>query len=176
MTSQIRPPLTEETARARVKAAQDAEKLGEKPVTGFLTANIEFTAIMLTRFKLVPRLWLIALAAVNITSLYFIDTTEARVVLGAFVISIIIMTDIYRRLGFVRLLGTGHILWVPMVPWLWMRLDQTPPLDSTFEYWLMIVIVMNTLSLVLDVVDTIRYIKGDRVPYYTFNQNTEKSI
>ena len=150
------------------------KKLGEKQVTGFFTAMIEFMAIMQTRFPLVPRLWLIALVAVNITSLYFIDTTEARVVLGAFVISIIMMTDIYRRLGFVRLLGTGHVLWIPMVLWLWMRLDQTPPLDSTFKYWLMIVIVMNTISLVIDVVDVIRYIKGERVPYYTLIQNKEK--
>ena len=111
-----------------------AEKLGEKPMTGFFKANFEFGVIMLTKFRLVPRLWLIALVIVNMASLVFIDTIEARVVLGAFVISVIMMTETYRRLGFVRLLGTGHILWVPMVPWLWMRLDQTPPLESTFEY------------------------------------------
>ena len=110
------------------------EKLGEKPMMGFFKGNMEFGMIMLTKFRLVPRLWLIALVVVNIASLYFIDTTEARVVLGAFVISIIVMTEIYRRMGFVRLLGIGHILWVPMVPWLWMRLGQVPPLDSTFEY------------------------------------------
>ena len=143
-------------------------------MTGFFTANMEFGRIMLTMFKLVPRLWFIALVAVNIASLFFIDTIEARVVLAVLLISIIIMTEIYRRLGFVRLLGTGHILWVPMVLWLWMRLNQTPPLDNTFKYWLMIVIAMNAISLVIDGIDVIRYIKGDRVPYYTLNQNTEK--
>jgi hypothetical protein len=143
-------------------------------MTGFFTANIGFAVIMLTKFRLVPRLWLITLVAANITSLYFIDTTEARVVLVAFVISIIIMTEIYRRLGFVRLLGLRHILWVPMVPWLWMKLDQTPPLNSTLKYWLMIVIVLNTISLVIDGFDVIRYIKGERVPYYTLIQNKEK--
>ena len=136
-------------------------------MTGFFTANMEFGRIMLTRFKLVPRLWLIALVAVNIASLFFIDTIEARVVLAVLLISIIIMTEIYRRLGFVRLLGTGHILWVPMVLWLWMRLIQTPPLDNTFKYWLMIVIAMNSISLLIDGIDVIRYIKGDRVRYYT---------
>ena len=136
-------------------------------MTGFFTANMEFGRIMLTRFKLVPRLWLIALVAVNIASLFFIDTIEARVVLAVLLISIIIMTEIYRRLGFVRLLGTGHILWVPIVLWLWMRLIQTPPLDNTFKYWLMIVIAMNSISLLIDGIDVIRYIKGDRVRYYT---------
>jgi len=143
-------------------------------MTSFFRANMEFGQIMLMRFRLGARIWLIALVIVNLTSLYFIDTTEARVVLGAFVTSIIIMTDIYRRLGFIRLLGIGHILWIPMVPWLLMRLDQTPPLDSPFKYWLIIVIVMNTLSLILDGIDVIRYIKGDRVPYYTLIKNKEK--
>ena len=61
-----------------------------------------------------------------------------------------------------------------MVPWLWMKLGQASPLDSTFEYWLIMVIVMNTLSLVIDVIDVVRYIKGDHVPYYTLNQNKGK--
>ncbi len=143
-------------------------------MSGFFKAVIEFMAVMLTRFRLVPRLWLIALAAVNMTSLYFIDTIEARVVFGAFVISLIIMTNIYLRLGFVRLLGMGHILWIPMILWLWTRLIQTPPLDSTFEYWLLIVIVLNTISLVIDSVDVVRYIKGERAPYYTLKRNTIK--
>ena len=141
-------------------------------MSGFFKAVIEFMAVMLTRFRLVSRLWLIALAAVNMVSLYFIDTIEARVVFGVFVISLIIMTNIYLRLGFVRLLGMGHILWIPMVLWLWTRLDQTPSLNSTFEHWLIIVIVMNTISLIMDVVDVARYIKGERAPYYTLKRTT----
>ena len=143
-------------------------------MSGFFKAMIELMAIMLTRFSLVPRLWLVALAAANMTSLYFIDTTEARVVFGAFVISIIIMTIVYWRLGFVRLLGIGHIFWIPMVLWLWTRLDQTPSLNSTLEHWLIIVIVMNTISLIIDVVDVARYIKGERAPYYTLKKKTSQ--
>ena len=143
-------------------------------MSDFFKAMIEFMTIMLTRFRLISRLWLIALAAANITSLYFIYTTEARVVFGAFVISLIIMTYIYMRLEFVRLLGLGHILWIPMVPWLWIRLFQTQPLNSTFEYWLLIVIVMNTISLVIDAVDVVRYIIGERESYYTLERNMRK--
>ena len=95
-------------------------------------------------------------------------------VFGAFVISIIIMTIVYLRLGFVRLLGIGHIFWIPMVLWLWTRLDQTPSLNSTLEHWLIIVIVMNTISLIIDVVDVARYIKGERVPYYTLKKKTSQ--
>jgi hypothetical protein len=141
--------------------------MGGKQVYGFFRAMFEFMAIMMTRFRPVPRIWLAALGAVNMTSLYFIGTTEARVVLGAFVISLVIMTYIYQRQGFVRLLGAGHILWIPMVLWLWTRLIQAPPLDSALEYWLLIVIVMNTISLVIDAVDVIRYTRGERAPYYS---------
>jgi hypothetical protein len=84
-----------------------------------------------------------------------------------------IMTGIYYRLGFVRILGLGHVLWIPMAIWLWTRLDQTPPRTSTFKYWMLIVIVMNTLSLVMDAVDVVRYIKGDRKPYYTLEKMDE---
>jgi hypothetical protein len=142
------------------------QKKGDRQVYGFFKAMIEFMSIMLTKFRSVPRLWLIALAAVNMTSLYFIDSTEARVVFGVFVISMIIMTGIYYRWGFVRMLGLGHILWIPMVLWLLTRLYQTLPLNSTLEYWLLMVIVINTISLLIDAVDVIRYIKGERSPYY----------
>ena len=140
-------------------------------MSGFLKAMIEFMAIMLTRFHLVARFWLIALATVNMASLYFIGTTEARVILGVFVISMMIMTGIYYRLGFVRILGLGHILWIPMVLWLWTRLGRALPLNSTFEYWLLLVIIINTISLLIDAVDVVRYIKGERKPYYTFEKN-----
>ena len=144
-------------------------------MSGFLKALIEFMAIMLTRFRLVLRVWLMTLMAVNMTSLYFIDTAEARVVFAALMVGMIIMTIIYLRLGFVRMLGLGHIIWIPMIPWLCTRLIQTPPLDSTLKYWLLIVIVMNTISLVFDAVDVVRYIKGERAPYYTLERKTSKN-
>ena len=34
------------------------------------------------------------------------------------VMLVVIMVVIYSRLGFVRLLGIGHILWIPMLPWM----------------------------------------------------------
>ena len=139
-------------------------------MSGFLKANLEFGIIMLTRFSLVPRIWLIVLVVANMTSLYFIDTIEGRVVFGALVISIILMTIVYMRFGFVRLLGIGHIFWIPMVLWLWTRLDQTPLRNSTLEQWVILVIVMNAISLILDGVDVARYIKGERAPYYTLSK------
>ena len=72
--------------------------------------------------------WLGLLVAVNAAGpIYFFDALEAKIVLGAFLASVAFMTAIFASKGFVRLLGLGHIFWVPMVPWLFARLDQVGP-------------------------------------------------
>ncbi len=110
-------------------------------------------------------LWLGLLVAVNVAgSIYFFEALEAKVVLAAFLASVALMTAIFATKGFVRLLGIGHIFWVPMVPWLWIRLNQVGPGDL-LGYWIIAVIVMNSISLIIDVIDVFRYLKGERQPY-----------
>ena len=40
-------------------------------------------------------------------------------------------------------------------------------IDSTFGYWLMVVIVLDSLSLLIDTIDVLRYVKGERTPFLT---------
>ncbi len=109
--------------------------------------------------------WLGLLVAVNVAGpIYFFEALEAKVVLAAFLASAALMTAIFATKGFVRLLGIGHIFWVPMVPWLWIRLDQVG-LDSPLGCWIAAVIVVDGISLVIDAVDVFRYLRGDRKPY-----------
>ena len=91
---------------------------------------------------------------------------EGKVVLGAMVFGAFLQTAIFSVKGFVRLLGIGHIAWVPMVAWLWTRLELAPP-TSLFRYWLLAVIVLASLSLLIDVADVIRYLRGERDPTVT---------
>ncbi len=89
------------------------------------------------------RVWLGLLVAVNVAGpIYFFESLEAKVVLAAFLASVALMTAIFASKGFVRLLGIGHIVWVPMVPWLWTRLDQVGPGDP-LGYWIIAVMIMN---------------------------------
>ena len=60
-------------------------------------------------------------------------------------------------------LGIGHVAWVPMVYWLWTRLDLAPE-GSLFRYWLLATIVLGSLSLLIDAADVIRYLRGERSP------------
>ena len=116
---------------------------------------------------LMPRPWLawlgLLLAANVVGSLVFIGTLEAKAVITAVLIGVTIQMWIFSAKGFVRLLGIGHLPWVPMIPWLWNRLDHAVP-GSPFSYWLAAVMILDGLSLVIDAVDVLRYVRGERAP------------
>jgi hypothetical protein len=110
------------------------------------------------------QVWLGVLVKANmVLPFFFIHMLEAQVVLAAAIVGMVIMSVIFNMKGFVRLLGIGHIAWLPLVFWLWTRLDHAPA-DSIFGYWLVAVLVLNSLSLLIDTVDVLRYIKGERAP------------
>ncbi len=112
-------------------------------------------------------LWIGLLLVINIAgALYFFEAFEAKVVLAAFLASAASMTAIFAAKGFVRLLGIGHIFWVPMVPWLWTRLDQVGPGDL-LGYWMIAVVAVNGIALIIDAIDVLRYVRGDSKPYVT---------
>ncbi len=109
--------------------------------------------------------WVMLLMMVNmVIPLFYLGTLEGKVVLGAFVLGALLQIAIFSAKGFVRLLGIGHIVWVPMVAWLWTRLDVAPA-SSLFRYWLLATIVLVSLALLIDAVDVIRYLRGEREPY-----------
>ncbi len=108
--------------------------------------------------------WVMFLFSVNlIPALIFIETLEAWVVLGGLVAGAILQTWIFSKKGFVRLLGLGHVLWLPMVVWLGYRVPLADP-GSLFAYALIAIVIVNSLSLAIDTIDVIRYVRGNRKP------------
>jgi hypothetical protein len=106
--------------------------------------------------------WLVVLVAGNmIVPLFLLGRVETRVVLGVFVASAMLMTLLTALVGFTRLLGIGHVLWLPLLYYLWTRLGQVPATDF-FGYWVRGVMLVNGVSLILDVLDVLRYVGGDR--------------
>ena len=129
-----------------------------------MKAVIGFTKGLMSMPMLWP-VWLGLLVAVNVAGpIYFFEALEAKVVLAAFLASAALMTAIFATKGFVRLLGIGHIFWVPMVPWLWIRLDQVGPGDP-IGYWMIAVVIADGISVIIDAIDVLRYLKGERQPY-----------
>ena len=96
-----------------------------------------------------------------IVPLFFIGRGEAQVVIAALLGSMILMTILTGLTGFTRLLGLGHIFWIPLLYFLWTRLDQIPA-DSAFGVWIRVLMTLNAVSLIIDAIDVTRYIAGDR--------------
>ena len=114
------------------------------------------------RMPLPVKMWLLLLVAANgVAPLFFLDRVEAQAVLAAMMIGAMLMSLLTARFGFTRILGLGHVLWIPLLGWLAFRLGEIPA-DDAFGVWIRGLMVVNTLSLVLDAADVIRYAAGDR--------------
>ncbi len=74
--------------------------------------------------------------------------------------SMALMLTLFARFGYVRLLGLGHIPWLFTVPWLWLRLGEVAT-RGLFYYWLLTVVLLDSISLMIDAVDVIRYGAGE---------------
>ncbi len=106
--------------------------------------------------------WMMLLVSVNLVApLFFLGSTEAKVVLVGIAAGMALMLTLFARFGYVRLLGLGHIPWLFTVPWLWLRLGEVTT-RGLFYYWLLAVILLDSISLMIDAVDVIRYGVGER--------------
>ncbi len=115
--------------------------------------------------------WMVLLVSANIvTPFFFLGTPEAIVVLVAAIVGLLIMTALFAKFGYVRLLGIGHFPWLFTVPWLGLQLGQTIA-SGPFYYWLLSVIALDSISLAIDAVDVGRYWMGERQPTITANTN-----
>ena len=106
--------------------------------------------------------WLISLLAANmIVPLFYITRLEAEVVLGVALLGGATFVVLTAFTGFSRLLGLAHFWWIPLVVFLSNRLDSYPA-TTAYGIWLRAVIVLDTGSLILDLANVVRYLRGDR--------------
>ena len=131
----------------------------------FVKHMLEIFGVVYLRFRPVPRLWCVWLVGVNAACLLFIGHIEAQVVLAATVLAVVAQTLIYRRIGFTRILGTTHVLWLPMFAWMATRVD-TIARDPGLADWLVLLLATNAVSMVVDTIDAVRFLRGERTPHY----------
>jgi hypothetical protein len=106
--------------------------------------------------------WVGWLMVANLASLAFWKQREARVVFWIFLANVIFMSVLCEINGYNRLLGLSHVVfWTPLLVYLIRRL---PRMDraSSFGQWIVILILTDTASLLIDYADVTRYILGDR--------------
>ncbi len=114
------------------------------------------------------KLWLAWMMTINgAAAIAFSKHREAKLILGAFFVQAVIMNMIADSLGFVRLLGLGHVLlWTPLMAYLVTRVRAaTAQGPYLFYFYLKAVLVTDCLSLVIDYTDVTRYLLGERAPY-----------
>ncbi|PIQ95467.1 MAG: hypothetical protein COV67_14645 [Nitrospinae bacterium CG11_big_fil_rev_8_21_14_0_20_56_8] len=110
------------------------------------------------------QLWVMVLMGLNFfCPLIFIDRIEAVCTLIAGMLGAGLGMFLVSRQGFTRLMGLMHIPWIPLVFYLWGRHAGVEP-DSLFGIWMTAVIAFNSISLMIDTVDVIRFLRGERSP------------
>ena len=108
------------------------------------------------------RVWTGMLVAANgIVPLFFLGRGEARVVLLSFLVSLALMVGTSEKFGFTRLLGLAHVVWLPLIVYLWARMGAHPAVEA-FGAWIRLVMLLNTAALIMDAADVVRYLRGDR--------------
>lgn len=127
----------------------------------------EILWIVLFRFRPLPRLWAILLMLVNLGALAFVGTIHGQIALAAMLAAVTVMALLYIKHGFVRLLGAGHVFWIPMLVWFATNLPDRAA-DPALFFWVIAVMAFDAGSLVIDAIDVARYLAGERAPFYTW--------
>ena len=103
--------------------------------------------------------WTNFLLLVNLVGgLIFITTKEGQFAILSIISAFIIMLAIYSKKGFVKLLGLGHIAWVPLIVLFILTLMEGNA-HGIFKAWLIAIIVLNGFSLILDTADVLKYLR-----------------
>jgi hypothetical protein len=98
--------------------------------------------------------WVLILMIVNVASVGFWNESLAKVIFVAFMLSAMLMMGLYSRFGFEKILGMGHILWLPLLIYVLMEI---PAASGTFKDYLIIWSIFTVISLMFDVVDVWKY-------------------
>ena len=107
---------------------------------------------------LVP-VWVFILMIVNLVSVVFWDEALAKLIFVTFMLSAILMMGLYSWFGFEKILGLGHILWIPLLVYVLVRL---PSIDGSFKSYLITLSITIGISLVFDTIDVWRYFSTRR--------------
>ncbi len=103
--------------------------------------------------------WVLILMIVNVSSAGFWNESLAKVIFAAFMLSAMLMMGLYSRFGFEKILGMGHIIWLPLLVYVLMRI---PAARDTFKGYLIVWSIFTVISLVFDVVDVWKYFTSQK--------------
>jgi hypothetical protein len=108
--------------------------------------------------------WLAILIGANTASLAFLDSDVGRYTALAFaMVCLINLPTIVVQRGLTRLLSFPHFVWFPLCAYLVLQLWGAHPLpNGIVRVYALIVLCCNSISLAFDVIDAIKWVRGQR--------------
>lgn len=114
--------------------------------------------------------WVMLLMLVHVAALAFVmrrDDGAWRVrvpplaIFASFVAAAMIMNWLFDQVGYVRLLGLGHLLaWTPVYLWILLQRRHFDPMTAYGRY-IRVYLVVAGSSLLIDAIDVLRHLAGD---------------
>ena len=99
-------------------------------------------------------IWVLFLMIVHVASVSFWHGPVAQLIFANFLMSAMLLMGLYSRFGFEKILGLGHIPWIPMLVYV---LTQIPTAEPAFKRYLLVLSVSIAISLVFDTIDVWKY-------------------
>jgi len=106
--------------------------------------------------------WVFALMVINMASLAFWSEPLAKLILVAFMLSAMLMMGLYAVFGFERILGVGHVFWIPLLGYLIVHLQQ---IEGLFAGYLIVLSLAIGISLLFDIRDVWIYLSSKRAQH-----------
>jgi hypothetical protein len=92
-------------------------------------------------------------------SVVFWNEPLAKVIFVAFMVSAMLMMGLYSRFGFEKILGLGHVLWIPLLAYILVHLRGAA---EGFQIYLVVLSVFLAISLIFDIVDVWKYFSSKK--------------
>ena len=103
-------------------------------------------------------IWVFVQMATNLFSLVFWDEQLAKIIFVTFLISAALMMGLYAVFGFQKILGAGHMLWIPLLIYILVHIGST---TGSFQYYLTGLSLILAVSILFDIVDVWKYFFSD---------------
>lgn len=103
--------------------------------------------------------WVGVLILANMASILFWAAPLAKIIFLTFIISAACMMALYSVFGFEKILGAAHVFWLYLVPFILLQLEYA---GGIFFWYLVVLSLLLTISLVLDAIDLWKYFRGMR--------------
>ncbi len=107
-------------------------------------------------------IWVSILMVVNMASVAFWREPLAQIIFVTFLMSAMLMMGLYAKFGFERILGLGHVFWIPLLAYILVQLRNA---EDEFRTYLVVLSLCIGASLMLDIVDVWKYLSSKKVSH-----------